>query len=182
MGGKKAGLPLSSLHISFLGSWVGWVSRWAAFMFPSFWAPGSDGWAAAQEAGLPLGSLHLGSGWAPLHVPFWVLGRMVRQRSFAPIALPSYFLSGLLSRMGGLRPRLGFRLGRGHASFLGSWSVRAPGGWAALAAGLHCLLSQLPSCFLFFLGSWVGWDGWAGAGLPSYFLSGRAAAKELGSH
>ena len=39
-----------SLHVSFLGSWVGWVGRgngarlpfWAAFIFP-FWAPGSDG-------------------------------------------------------------------------------------------------------------------------------------------
>ena len=107
----RMGVPLGSLHVSFfLGSWVGWVGR-------------------SKEAGLPLGSLHLGSGWAPLHVSFFLgPGSDGRQRSFAPIALPSYFLSGLLSRMGGLRPRLGFR----WAPFMFP-SFWAPGsdGWAA---------------------------------------------------
>ena len=86
--GKEAGLPLGSLYISFLGSWFRWMgrghSRWAPFMFPSFWAPGSDGWAA-------LGSLH----------PFWAPGMMGGPRPRA--GLPLCFLSGVLSRMGGPR-------------------------------------------------------------------------------
>ena len=47
--GNGAGLPLGSVHVSFLGFWVGWVGRgdgagfsWAPFMF-LFSAPGSDG-------------------------------------------------------------------------------------------------------------------------------------------
>ena len=97
--GREAGLALGSFHIAFLGfRWVpfifplsdGWAaaktlgSRWAPFMFPSFWAPGSDGWAA-------LGSLH----------PFWVPGMMGGPRPRA--GLPSCFLSGVLSRIGGPR-------------------------------------------------------------------------------
>ena len=191
MGGprKKAGLPLSSLHISFLGSWVGWVARCQEAGLPlgslhvSFFLGSWVGWVGrSKEAGLPLGSLHLGSGWAPLHVSFFLgPGSDGRQRSFAPIALPSYFFSVLLSRMGGLRPRLGFRLGRGHASFLGSWSVRAPGGWAALTrlAGLHwppfAAPITLPSCFVFGRLGWMGGPrqkGWAPLPFPSCLLSG----------
>ena len=75
--GNEVGLPLGSLYISFLGSWFRWMgrghSRWAPFMFPSFWAPGSDGWAA-------LGSLHL----------FWAPGMMGGPRPRA--GLPLCFL------------------------------------------------------------------------------------------
>ena len=100
-------------------------------------------------------------------------------------------------------------LGTRHVSFLGSWSVRAPGKWAALTrlAGLHWrLLPSLSSRHVSFSGAWVGWvvhgkrlgsrsspfmfafwvpgwDGWAGAGLPfsSLHWDGWAAAKGLGT-
>ena len=82
--GQEAGLPLSSLRVSFLGSCIGWVSRaeklgsrWAPFMFPFWapgsgwvfvglpWAPGSDGWAPAKR---------LGSHCTPFILPFWAAG------------------------------------------------------------------------------------------------------------
>ena len=97
--GKEAGFLLGSLHISFLGSWVGWVGRCQE----AFWAPGSDGWAAAKK---------LGSRSAPFMFPsFWVLGPdgWPRQRMLGSIDLPSYFLSGLLGRMGGPARKLGSR-------------------------------------------------------------------------
>ena len=128
-------------------------------MFP-FWAPGSDGWAAAKN---------LGSRWPPFMFPsFWVLGRMggPRQRSWASIGFPSYFLSGLLGRIGSL-----------HVSFfLGSWV-----GWVGRGqeAGL-----ALGSLHIAFLDSWVGWVGRgqeAGLLLGSLHVSWWAAAKKLGS-
>ena len=41
MGGQELGSHLGSLHVSFLGSGVGWVGRGqeSRLMFPSFWAP-----------------------------------------------------------------------------------------------------------------------------------------------
>ena len=72
--GRMGPRLLGSLHIAFLGSWVGRVGRaqeaglplhvslfgwaaarklgshWVPFIFP-FWAPGSDGWAAAKKPG-----------------------------------------------------------------------------------------------------------------------------------
>ena len=86
--GNGAGLPLTSLHVSFLGSWIGWVGR-------------------SNGAGLPLSSLHVSFlcwvGWVgrgngaglllgSLHLSF--LGGGPRQRGWAPIGLPSCFLSG----------------------------------------------------------------------------------------
>ena len=137
--GQRAGLPsLGSLHVSFLGSWVGWVGR-------------------GQESGLC---------WAPFMFPsFWVLRRMggPRQRSWASIGLPSYFLSGLLGWIGSLHvsfflvgwmgrgQEAGLALGSFHISFLGSWV-----GWVGRGRSKEAGL-PLDSLHISFLRSWVGW-------------------------
>ena len=113
--GNGARLPLGSLHVSFLGSWVGWVGRGngAGLLLGSLhvsflgsWAAESDGRAAATRLGFLLDSLRIfasgSDGWwvgrgngaglplSSLHVSF--LGGP-RQRGWAPIGLPSCFLS-----------------------------------------------------------------------------------------
>ena len=105
-------------------------SHWAPFMFP-FWAPGSDGWAAATG---------LGSHWAPFMFTLWA-GRMggPRQRGWASIELPSCFLSGLLGRMG---DGAGLPLGSLHVSFLGSWV-----GWVGRGNGARLPLGSLHVSF-----------------------------------
>ena len=169
-GAKKLGSRWA-LHVSFLGSWVGWVGR-------------------SQEAG---------SCWAPFMFPsFWVLGRMggPRQRSWAPIGLPSYFLSGLLGRMGGpAKPvglpscfllsgswvgwvgsgrEAGLPLGSLHVSFF--LSPRSDGWAAAKKLGSHWTPFIFPFCA-------PGSDGWSAAKKLGFrwapFTDGRVAAKEL---
>ncbi|OLP82327.1 hypothetical protein AK812_SmicGene37021 [Symbiodinium microadriaticum] len=187
-------VPLGSLHISFLGSWVGWVSRGQeaglplGFLHVSFFLGSWVGWVdRGQQAGLALGSLHiaerwaaatgLGFRWAPFMFPFfWVLGRMggPPQRSWARIGLLSYFLSGLLGRMGGLRPSrwapcmfpsfwapgsdgwtAANKLGSHWAPFILPFWAPGSDGWAA-ATGLGFRWAP----FMFLLsGSWVGWVG-----------------------
>ena len=114
MGGprQQAGFPFISLHVSFLGSWVGWVSRGQEAGLPlcslhvSFFVGSWVGWARGQEAGLALGSLRIAlRGWAPIGLPSYFLsGLLGRMGSWAPVDLPSCFLlSGLLGGMGGPR-------------------------------------------------------------------------------
>ncbi|OLP92779.1 hypothetical protein AK812_SmicGene25366 [Symbiodinium microadriaticum] len=158
--GKEAGLPLGSLHISFLGSWVdGWAAAkklgshwagprprsWASVGFPSCFlvGPGSDGWAAAKKLGSHCVSF-LGS---------WV-GWVVRGQE---AGLPLFVFP----------------------------SFRAPGsdGWAAAnKLGSH----RAPFILFELLGGWVGRGqelvksrtggprprSWARIGLLSYCLSG----------
>ena len=113
LSGQGAGLPLTSLHVSFWAPGVGWVGRGP---FPSFWVLGRTGsfsslhisflgswvgWVGrGQEAGLALGSLH----------PFWAPG----------------------SDGWSARPRSWLPLGSVHVSFLGSWV-----GWVAKKLGSH---------------------------------------------
>ena len=93
-----------------------------------------------------------------------------RPRSWAPVGLPSYLLSGLLGRMGGSRPRSWAPIGSFYICFLGSWV-----GWVARGQEAGLSLGSLHICFL---GSWVGWVGRCQeAGLPLgslhiFFLSG----------
>ena len=179
-----------SLHISFLESWVGWVVRgqkaglllgslqvsfflgpgsdgWAAakklrshytpLIFP-FCAPGSDGWAAAKKPGFR---------WAPFMFPsFWAPGSD-GWATAKKLGRPSYFLSGLLGRMGGPRPRSWARIG------LPSYCLSRLLGRMGGPVGL-------PSCFLL-SGSWVGWVGrhWAPFIFPFWALG--SDAKKLGS-
>ena len=87
----------------------------APFIFP-FWAPGSDGWAAAKK---------LGSRWAPFMFPsFWVLGSQ-------------YFLSALLGRMGGPRP--GLSLGSLHGWVGRGQRTRRPSCFLSGLLGLFVL-------------------------------------------
>ena len=205
------GPSLGSLHISFLGSWVGWVGRCqeaglplGSFHVSFFLGPGSDG-AAAEK---------LGSHWAPFILPFWAPGRCfllswswAAAKKLGSIGLPSYFLSGLLGRMGGPRPESWAPVGLPSGFLLsGSWV-----GWLGRSkeAGLplhtlHISFSalpgrmggprprswapvDLPSCFL--LSGLLGRMGgprprsWARIGLPSSFLGSRADGRgqELGS-
>ena len=112
----KAGLPFGSLHVSFLGSWVGWVGRGQEsgfFGLPSCFlsgAVGSDGWAAAKG----LGARHvsfLGS-WVRSCSRLGWMGRAHKAglqwppfaAKAAPITkFPSCFVFGLLGWMGGPR-------------------------------------------------------------------------------
>ena len=179
--GKEAGLPLGSLHISFLGSWVGWVGRCQE----AFWAPGSDGWAAAKKLGFMFPSFWvLGPdgwprqrSWAPLtslHISFlgsWV-GWVVRPGSWAPVELLSRFL--LSGSWVGSGREAGLPLGSLHVSFfLGPGSD----GWAAAKKlGSH----WTPFVFLFCA---PGSDGWSAAKKLGFrwapFTDGWAAATEL---
>ena len=131
--------------------------------------------------GLPLGSCFLLSG---------LLARMggPRPTSWAPIGIPSCFLSELLGRMGGPWPKLplgslyvSFFLGPGsgslHIAFLGSWV-----GWVGRGPEAGLPFGSLHVSF--FLGSWVGGPrprSWARVALPLSFLGswadGWAAAK-----
>ena len=184
---KRAGIPLRSLHVSFLGSWVGWVgrglgSRWAPFMFPSFRVLGRMGgprlrsWASFNA----LQNSFLGScggmgkprprSWAPVGLPSCLnclsglLGRMggPRPRSWAPVEFPSCFLlSGSWLGWVGRGKEAGLSLGSLHICFLGYWV-----GWVG-----RCQEARLPLGSLhvsLFLGSWIGWVG--RIGLPSSFL------------
>ena len=112
----KAGLPFGSLHVSFLGSWVGWVGRGQEsgfFGLPSCFLSGgvgSDGWAAAKG----LGARHvsfLGS-WVRSCSRLGWMGRAHKAglqwppfaAKAAPITkFPSCFVFGLLGWMGGPR-------------------------------------------------------------------------------
>ena len=194
--GQGAGIPLTSLHVSFLGSWVGWVRgpfmfpsfwvlgrtggplHWAPFIFP-FWAPGSDGWAAAMRSwariGLPSYCLsgllgRMGSprprSWAPVGLPsssFCVLGRMggPRQKIWSLVGLASFFLSGLLGRTK--------KLGSSWAPFMfpSFWTPGSDGWAAAKKLGSH----------------WAPFI-WALVGLPfmfpSFWVLGRMGGKEAG--
>ena len=196
---QEAGLPLGSfifpfwaagsmgsLHISFLGSWVGWVSRGvglpSCFLF--------TGLLGRMGGPRPRSGL---------------LGRMggPRRRVGVFVGLPSCFLCcgswvGWVGRgkEAGLplAPFIfpfwapgsdGLPLGSLHVSFfLGSWV-----GWVGRGDGVGLALGSLIS----FLGSWVGWvSRGQEAGLllgslhVSFFLGswvgGWAAAKKLGSH
>ena len=95
--GRGHGLSLGSLHVSFLGFWVGWVGRGqeSRLMFPSF--------GVLAPFLCPSGLLGRMGGprprsWAPVELPsFWVLGRMgrPRQRSWAittllPLSRPKH--------------------------------------------------------------------------------------------
>ena len=113
-------------------------SHWAPFIFP-FWAPGSDGWAAAKKL----------SG---------LLGRMggPRPRSWAPVGLPSCFLlSGCWVGWVGRSKEAGLSLDSVHISFLRSWVAWVVRGQeAGLSLGsLHGWVgrghkTRRPSCFL----------------------------------
>ena len=167
------GLPLCFF---FSGAAKKLTSRWAPFIFPSFWAPGSDGWVAVmkldsywapflsflgswvewvgrgQEAGLLLGSLHVSSFLGPG-------SDGPRHRSWAPINLLSYFFSGLLGRMGGPWPRRWARVG-----FPSYFLLSGSDGWAAVKK----LSWHWTPCILFgLLGGWVG----CGQGLGALHLS-----------
>ena len=114
--GQGAGLPLGSVHVSFLGSWVGWVGRGdgAGFSLGSLHVSFLGSWVGwvgrGQEAGLSLGSLH-----------FRAAGSDGWPRAGLPFGLPSCFLSRLWGRMGGPRPRIS-----AHVSFfLGSSRPRS---------------------------------------------------------
>ena len=145
--GQRAGIPLRFLHVSFLGSWVGYVgrglgSRWAPFMFPSFWVLCRRLRSLASFNYLQnsfLGSCGgMGKSWP---------------RSWAPVGLPSYLncFSGLLGRMGGRRPR-----SWAPVEFLRCQEVGLP------LASLHISV---------FLGSWLGWVGRGdGAGFSLGFM------------
>ena len=142
--GDGAGLPLGSLHVSFLGSWVGWVGR-------------------GNGAGLPLGSLHVsfrmggprqraGVPLGSLHVSF--LGSLVGWVT-APIGLPSCFLSRLLGRMGGPRQRGWTPIGLPSCFLSDGWAT-------ATGLGAH----WAPFMFPFWAS---GSDAWAAAtGLGSH--------------
>ena len=188
--GDGAGFSLGSLHVSFLGSWVGWVGRGqeAGLSLGSLHTSFLGGWVGwvgrGQRAGLPLGSLHVSSPGSD----GWVLGRMggPRQRSWASIGHIS-FLGSWVGWVGHCQ-EAGLSLGSLHVSFfLGSWVAWVADGWAAAKKlGFHwlpsCRLGRMggprprswapvgfPSCF--FLSFWV--LGRMGeAGLPLYFLSG----------
>ena len=132
---------------------TGLGSRWAPFMFP-FWAPGSDGWAAATG---------LGFRWPPFMFPFWAPGSDAR--SWAPIGLPSYFLSGFLSgllgRMVSRGQEAGLPLGSLHVSFFG-----APGSDSHWAPFIFPFRKKVCG------GGWMGGPrrrGWACIGHPSCF-------------
>ena len=166
-------------------------TSWAPIgLHVSFWAPGSDGWAAVKnlggslhvsfflEAGLPLSSLHvsffLGSwvGWVGRGqkaglalgslLGSWADGWAARPRA----GLPSCFPSAALTRLGSIglpsQPRLLPSLSSLHVSFSGSWV-----GWVVHGREVGLLLGSLHVCFL---GSWVGWvgRGWAPIPLPSF--------------
>ena len=123
-------------------------------MFPFFWAPGSDGWTAANK---------LGWHWAPFILP----KGGPRRRVWVFVGLPSCFLSsGSWVGWVGRRKEAGLALGSFHISFLGSWV-----GWVVCGPP-----AGLPACFL--LSGLLGRMGgprptsWARIGLPSYCLSG----------
>ena len=157
---KEVGLPFGSFHVCFLGSWVGWVGRgWAPIQLPLLGWLGRPSWVGwvgrCQQAGLPLNSLHV-----------------------------SFFLGSWVGWVG-RGQEAGLALGSLHIAFLGSWV-----GWVVRGqeAGL-----ALGSIHTGFLGSWVGWVvRGQEAGLPlgslhvSFLLGpgsdGWAAAKKLGSH
>ena len=153
--GDGAGFSLGSLHVSFFGSWVGWVGRSqeaAPIGLPSYFLSGRLGRMGGPRQRAP-----------PFMFLFWVLGRMggPRQRSWASIEFPSNFLSGLLGRI--------------PSCFLLSGLLGRMGGPRPRSRALLGLVG-LPSCFLL-SGSWVGWGGprqrsWAPVGFPSSFLSG----------
>ena len=167
-------------------------SRWAPFMFPSFWAPGSDGWAAAKK---------LGSHWAPFIFPFWAPGSDGRDQE-AGLSLGCLHVSFLLGSWVGW-------VGRGQEAGLalkglGSWAD----GWAAAKSWAPFMFpfrrvgsdgwaaaKGLGARHVSFLGPWVrscsrlGWMGRAHkAGLHCFLFVakaapiGWAAANELGSH
>ena len=167
--GQEAGLPLSSLHVSFfLGSWVGWVDRgqeaglalgslhiaWvgrgdgSGFSLGSLHVsflpgPGSDGWAAAKK---------LGSHWAPFIFPFWAPGSDGWSAALPLGSLHASFFLGSWVGWVGRSDGVGLPLGSFHISFLGSGV-----GWVSRgqAAGLPLFSLHVS----FFLGSWVGWVG-----------------------
>ena len=148
----RIGLPLCCLS-GLLGRMGGpWPRSWARigpFILPFelplcsfFLGLGSDGWAArmgcCQEAGLPLGSLHVS-----FFLGSWVGWVGPRPRNWAYIGLLSYCLSRLL---GGPRHRSWILLCSLRVSFLGSWV-----GWVCRGQE-----AGLPLCSLhisFFLGS-----------------------------
>ena len=156
--GQEAGLPLVSLHVSlWVLGWMGGVRSHCIsgllgrmggprqeaglllFVFPSFRAPGSDGWAAANK---------LGSRWAPF-ILFGLLGGWVgrgqelvksrmggpRPRSWAPFILP-FWAPG--SDGWAAAKKLGFR----WVPFIFPFWAPGSDGWAAAT------LVGLPSCFL----------------------------------
>ena len=198
--GNGPGLPLGCVRVSFLGSWSD-GSRWAPFMFPSFWVLGRMGgprqrsWASI---GLPSGFLSglLGGmgkprprSWAPVELPscfllFGLLGRMggPRPLSWARIGLPSYCLSGLLGRMGGPQPRSCAPVGLPSCFLLCGGSHWAPfifpffmfpSFWVQGRMGGPRQRSGAPIIFPFWA---LGLMRWAPVRLLSCLLSGRAGA------
>ena len=156
---------------------TGLGSRWAPFMFP-FWAPGSDGWAAATGLGFRWAPFmfpfsapgsdgweaaeKLGSHWAPFILPFWVAGSdgWPAPLGWPRIGIPSYFLSGLLGRMGGPRQEAGPSCFLLSGSWVG-WGGPRQRSWARIG---------LPSYFLSGLLGRMGGPrpgSWARIGLPS---------------
>ena len=106
------------------------------------------------------------SHWAPFILPFWAAGSdgWAAPTSWAPIDLPSCFLSGSWVGWVGRGKEAGLPLSSLQISFLGCWVgslhvsffLGSWVGWVGRGQEAGLALGSLPFAFL---GSWVGWVG-----------------------
>ena len=191
----RVGLPL---YFFLSGSWVGWIllgflnagSRWALFIFLSFWVLGRMGgprpriWALARfpscfflsgswvgwvargkEAGLPLGSLQRPKSWTPVGLPLF-----------------SFFLDSWVGWLG-RGQEAGLALGSLHLFWAPLWMG---GPRARVGLSSYCLSGLLAAPFMF-PSFWAPGSGgprsrnWTRIGLSSCQNTSVGRGQKLGS-